>query len=851
MTASRPPLIVWPAALMAILLQACAGHPTYERGLRVKYADEAGSVSISPTAVTAWDDVAGDLQPSFKMDSATAFNNAIPNTQSLDERLSDLLSANLQVGLPTRNVTRITNQDTNSTTGDIDTVVDNTTTRQSGARPGAVTLAPGTAATLAALGATNLGDDPILRYLAATALQQEVALLNRYVRDRIRWPGAQAFVVQLQLSVMPNGRSMPYDVETDVTLHADDEQARARLAYDLQLPNDPDRSAPAPRVCAPGTRDTLQVLPMIVTDNLEGLRAARTTDNIRQLALALVGTAGNVGAAGQFGRTIEELRRTEGRDTNSLFTIARLSDDTVRIRLGAVQSPRFGYVTVPRNHRISLVVIYRPCLREDRTGYDASGTRVITAVSRTAFRDAQSGQVLEYQNSTRRLADMIASVQQRFVGQFDYLELARMYQWATRQERERFFDYVVNQHLQASMCRPNIIANLLGAPRAYRTRPEDYDNLAEPDDYILQDRLRGEVSRPPSANSTPAARRVPEALDATRDARCLTLARMRYEMVAAPLWTQLQSIRPTLEFAFTNVPITLRELSPTLPPRQLALLNFGQNESGVTLTQGQDLAGLADVQLVLIGSQEGAIPATTTTVSPNGRAISATFPPLGRFGITASQRPTAAAPTTAAAGARTRGRSRAGEAPAARSTAPPPTYVLELRVPRRPRMPRPCASPLPSAEDNSSLALWRSGEVRLEDGACFLSYPVWLVNASAPASTSPFSIDASASGIIANPATGTGRLIVTITRSGNVATPPETLFLSVEGAQLVSAQVRGGAAVAREGRGWRVTGPGDLILELENLIPNTLVKVNLRDGETSAGSVSRSVIAAVATRTAP
>lgn len=844
-------LLVLPVMILAIFLQACAGHPTYERGLRVKYADEAGSVSISPSAVTPWDEVAGDLQPNFKMDSATAFTNAIPNTQSLDERLSDLLSANLQVGLPTRNSTRITNEDTNSTTGEIDTVVDNTLTRQSGATPGAVTLAPGTAATLAALGATNLGDDPILRYLAATALQQEVALLNRYVRDRIRWPGAQAFVVQLQLSVMPNGRTMPYDVETDVTLHADDEQARARLAYELQLPNNPDGSAPASRACDPSSRDTLQVLPMIVTDNLEGLRAARATDNIRQLALSLVGTAGNVGAAGQFARTIEELRRTEGRDTNSLFTIARLSDDTVRIRLGAVQSPRYGYVTVPRNHRISLVVIYRPCLNADRTGYDASGTRVITAVTRTAFRDAQSGRMLEYQNSTQRLAAMIASVQQRFVGQFDYLELARMYQWATRQERERFFDYVVNQHLQASMCRPNIVANLLGVSRAFRTRPEDYDDVSEPDDYILQERLRGETTGPASINPTPASRRVPDALDATRDARCLTLARMRYEMVAAPLWTQLQSIRPTLEFAFTNIPVTLRELSPTLPPRQLALLNFAQNESGVTLTQGQDLAGLPDLQLVLLGSQEGSIPATATTVAANGRAISATFPPLGRYGITASERPTTTTTATPAMGARVGRRTRADTASAATAVAPRPTYVLELRVPRRTRMPRPCVNPLPSADGDASLALWRSGEVRLEDGACYLSYPVWLVNAAAPASTSPFSIDASASGIIANPGTGTGRLIVTIARSGNAATAPENLFLTVEGAQLVSAQIRGGAAIAREGRGWRVTGPGDLILEFENLIPNTLVKVNLRDGETAAGSVSRSVIAAVATRTSP
>jgi hypothetical protein len=92
-------LILPPIALLIVFLQACT-QPTYEHGLRVRWADDAGSVSISPTAVTDWDEVATDLQPNFKMDSATAFANAIPTTQSLDERLASMLSGSLQVGLP-------------------------------------------------------------------------------------------------------------------------------------------------------------------------------------------------------------------------------------------------------------------------------------------------------------------------------------------------------------------------------------------------------------------------------------------------------------------------------------------------------------------------------------------------------------------------------------------------------------------------------------------------------------------------------------------------------------------------------------------------------------------------------
>jgi hypothetical protein len=834
-------IILPPLAVLAVLVQACS-QPPYEHGLRVRWADDAGSVSISPTAVTDWDEVATDLQPNFKMDSATAFANAIPTTQSLDERLASVLSANLQAGLPTTASTRITHEVTDPETGDPVSTIDNTRTRQSGTTPPAAPLAPGTAAALSALSAGTFGDDPMLRYLAATALQQEVALVNRYVRDRVRWPGAQAFVVQLQLTVMPNGRNMPYDVETDITLHANDEQARARLSFPPQVPTT-DAVPPPEGRCAADSQDTVQVLPMIVTDNLEGLRAARATDNVRQLALALVGTAGNVGAAGQFANTMEELRRSEGHDTNSLFTIARLSDDTVRIRLGAVQSPRYGHVMIPRNHRISLVVIYKPCLSDGHHTLADDGPRVLTAVTRTAFRDVETGRLLEFENSNARLGQLIAGIQARFVGQFDYLQLARMYQWATRQQADRFFKFVIGQHLQASMCRTDFL-NRLTRGRAYRTRPEDYDDLFEPQDYPLP--AEAPQTRSPSDPSPSRAEALRSRLVETRDPRCLTLARMRYEMVAAPLWTQLQSIRPTFEFAFTNIPITLRRSTPILPPRQLALLNFSASESNVALSQGQDLSPYQDAQLVLVGAPAGPIPATATTISPNGRGISATFPPLGRFGIHASEPPAAGSAQVAQPPP-----AHARHAPAA-PAAPPapalPTYTLELRVPHRSKMPWPCDPHAEAGALAASAVNWRAEDVRADAGAgCVLTYPVWLNNSAAAAPGSPFSIDASASGIIANPSTGTGRLIVTVSRARNAAaTTPQSLFLSVEGAQLASVQIRGGAAVVREAQGWRVTGPGDLVLELENLIPNTLVKVNLRDGESAAGSVSRSVVAAAA-----
>jgi hypothetical protein len=780
--------------------------------------------------VTDWDDVASELQPSFKMDSATAFAAAIPNTQQLDERLYDALTANVQVALPTTTMTNTTKEVTNPETGEIETSVNNDRTRKTGSPPSAAALSPSGAAALAALSGQTLGDDPMLRYLAATALQQEVALLNRYIKDQVSWPGSQAFVIRLQLAVMPNARTMPYDIETDITLHAEDEQSRARLALPSQVPLAPgetlqgsamasaaDEIARRRDRCAAQSYDTIQVLPMIVTDNLEGLKAARSTDNVRQLALALVGTAGNVGASGQFARTMEELRRSEGRDTNSLLTVAKLSDDTVRVRLGAVQSPRYGRLMTPRNHFVSLVVLFRPCVGKDRTGYEDNGPRVLTAVTRTTFRDGDTGKALSYQNGTDRLRTQMAYVQRNFIGQFNYLELARMYQWATRQDRARFFEYVVGQHLQANMCKPGLFRSLF-VGQAYRSKPQDYDGMAESQDYVL----------PPNGESVRRASQasidVPVEQDVgDRDPRCLALARMRYEMVAAPLWTELQSIRPTGQFAFTNIPVTLRKRRPTLPPLQTALVNFSKNDASVTLAQGRDLGPYRDVRLTIDAGAQGRIAANATAVSANGKAISGTFPPLGRFGIKATEDRSPAPPVTV------KPKTPKDRSPAAGEPAVAQEYALLLEL------------VTPDGRCPAGGTMSSSSTDTADPATCERRYPVRFYDASASPAASPFSLGASASGVLSDPRTGTGKVIVLVGAPKGGASA-ENLRLAVEGAQVANARTRSGAALVFDGTGWKVTGGGEVLLDLENLIPNTVVKVNLRDGSTVAGSITLSVV---------
>lgn len=766
------------AVLGASLLGSCVTAPRYEQPARVQWADDAGSVTVAPVSVTRWEDVAASLQPKFKMDSDIALATAIPTTQTLDERFSDILSASLQAALPTASSTRSVTTSTDPDTGETTTSVEGVRTRAGGdpaSAPSAAALPASTIAALAALSGDKPGRDPMLRYLAATALLQEVTLLNRYVTDKIQAPGDQAFLVRLQLAVMPNRRGMPYDVLTDITLHAADEQERAQLA----------QSAGATPACRANSFDSLNIVPMVVTDNLEGLQASRSSDVARQIGLSLLGTVQGIGASGSFGRTTDLLRATQGNEANSLLTVAKLSDDTVRVRLGAVQSPTYQYTTLPRTHNISLLVIYKPCEQATAAQLETDTPRTITAITRTTFRDAISGSALPYEDTTGRLYRQMGELRSKYPGNFTYLEFVRLFQWAQRQDRRSFFEYIDRKALRSRACGEGILARLAGA-RSYPDPSDPYgrnllkhgslaDLTETPDGDGLREEVLGDDGRQLHSDE------------------CRQLAVARYRIVGAGLWTDLISTRPAGEFAFTRIPITLRTIDRRLPPAQVALVTYTKTDTSVSLTQGQDLVGLQKLRAALIDSKsDRRITATDTAVSADGMTVSARFPPLERFG-----KPEEA------------------------------LYGLELSVENFDPKDAPCHT---------------SQTISPKPNRCVELYRVAIFNGSAPAATSPFSVSATASGIVTD-SNGRGRLNIAIAQKPD-QTFSSKLYLRIEGAEIARIDTLRGAALEVKPEGWRVTSPGELTIWLENLIPNQVVKVSLEDdGKAVPGTVEKTVIA--------
>ncbi len=803
------------AGLLA--LPACATLPQYEPNARVTWADDAGSVTVAHLSSTKWDEAAAVLQPKFPMSTDAALQAAVPITGTLDERLANALAASFTVALPTS--TRINKTTEAGTKSATVTTIENVRTDETGDASSLTAPTPpaAAAAALTALpSGTVIGQDPMLRYLAAATVYQEVNLLNRYVTDAVRFRRAQAFLVRLQLSVLPGRRALPYDVTTDITIHADDVQARAglgRSTFDTDVVDEAAWKAATPtqqaaltgqahaisaaratqlrnidaanvrfggapdpavaqaqaealklmtlpsggyRRCLSAS-DAVTVVPLVVTDNLEGLAAARSTDTTRQLALALLATAGNVGLGSEFARTQEQLRRQEGRDTNSLFTVARLTDDTVRVRLGASQSPRYGNAMLARTHNISLLVIFKPC-RPDMLLPDGE-ERSLSVVTRAGFTDAQTGQTLRYRSGAERLIGLTGELNRKYNNKFTYLEYAALYLKVSQQDRTGFAAFFEEK---LARFKDRKCAGLSpGSALAGLFAPAGISGQMEPDELAAIKK---------SFDNSYA--------DLPRE--CMS-ERLAFQVASAGLWTDLQSIRPIAEYSYGSIPLVLRRVVPTAPPTsQLVLVNAAEAGITMTLYNARDLGAAKEIRgnlaLTTAGGGGYDLQSTSATVAADGATVTLKFPPIANIGGTSAD------------------------------ALKPGAVTVDFGL-------------LP---DGGRIPLASYGAVRL-----VMPKPqpkiAYVLSAPAPA--------------VVVDAAGKGRLTVFV-REEKVEAPPQSPILTIEGAEIVAIS-KGGAQLVQKGSGWTLGGTGEYVLLLDNLVPGQIVQVGVAD--VGAGGAETSV----------
>jgi len=362
------------AALAALGLAACTA-PAFYRETRAIDQRDAGSVHVTVLAVAPWSHYVDALSPRFTLTADEAVGRVIRDTrQSLESRQSSVSTS--------------------------------VSATQSPSIFGAPTgPEPIKSSTFAAVPDRLEGPDAMMEVWNANSLYQEVQILNRVLRDAVIPTGFRPYLVRLQVSLIPRRRHQPYDAYTTLSFFAPENQDAVgggggapvvRAAPGVSL-----RDAGSSGTSTGGTGPV--VLPLLVTDNLESSLVSRSQQDIQRIALSLLSLPGDF--AGKLTADLfanEFQGQVAGRDLNSLLTVARVSPNTLRVRIGAMAESTADYAMVPRNHNVTLLVM----VPEKSPGE-------VELVARTAFVDTQTGIELA-DSSPDRVAALLDSVGARW-----------------------------------------------------------------------------------------------------------------------------------------------------------------------------------------------------------------------------------------------------------------------------------------------------------------------------------------------------------------------------------------------------------------------------------------------------
>jgi hypothetical protein len=351
------------ASLSVIAVMTITGCDDLFDSHSIETRQQAGTSHVAVVSVIPWESIEAELTPSFEIDEKSALAQALPITQRVISQMLKSVDIKVQAAIPKPDSSGTPSSDT----------------------PPSVNPKP------AALGEDGkqqepkgeLAVDPILRYQAATSLLQEVRLLNRALKHVAIKKGYKANVVRMQISLLPKRRSLGYDAYTSVSFY--------------------------PENLAGGTdgQPALMVIPAIATDNLEGSSALRTLQVIRSASLSIQGILGEgTGVSAGIGGRNDKSDSASGIDLNALLTVARPSNNTLRIRLGAVHQVGNRYAMLPRTHYVTFLILTQPSVRSVR------------AISRTSFVDVRTGEQL-HSDESRLRESLNANVLEK-LSAFDY-----------------------------------------------------------------------------------------------------------------------------------------------------------------------------------------------------------------------------------------------------------------------------------------------------------------------------------------------------------------------------------------------------------------------------------------------
>jgi hypothetical protein len=392
----RYPWSILLAAFVGIVVLAgCGPEFIKTTPLRVERQDQAGTYHVAVLSVAPWVEYVDALQSKFDLEPKEALALAVPTTRKLDDRFLDALR--VAIKLSPEQTLRSKNEASHIVhevkPGDVSAI-------QTQGSPAGSRTAAGLPPEKSVVD-TEAAIDPMLRYWTANALYQEVQLLNRYVKHAAIRNHFIPYVVRLQIGLLPLARNEPYDAFVDVsffTKAAEEAEEFSRDEFSNPKPVISSLSTQLSQACptisaSPNSGNNFlklpQVIPLMVSDNVEATAHAQSMNQIQQYSLALLLMAQGFSASGEFDKLRDRLQTVFGHELNSLLTTTRVTDNTVRIRLGAFQHVGSNYAMVPRTHNITLLLMI-PCTYVVCNPSQVP-SRIVSLMSRATFVDAERG----------------------------------------------------------------------------------------------------------------------------------------------------------------------------------------------------------------------------------------------------------------------------------------------------------------------------------------------------------------------------------------------------------------------------------------------------------------------------
>ena len=356
------------------LVASCDSMPRLYSSAQPETAEQAANVFVSAYPSVPWRDIKDKLEPGHNLTIDAAKLLAITSTQSQISQFLSTFAVGLGIGLPNRSgsTTTTIGADGKETTSGTRTYGSGTPPTSSGVT--STTIADTALAPDFAKALTGAGIDANTLLEASTGLFHQARILDNQISKQYEPMGYSAQLITFQINLQPVRRDVAFDAYVNISLFP--------ASFSKAVANGASVAEDA------GALSPIIVYPLVITDALESSTTGRSIEVMRQAALGVAGIVGSTGLSFGLSNGSNQLDSVVGSEKSSLVTVGRVSDHTVRVRLGAPNSPSSRYALIPRTYNLSLVVFVK------RGSAERYKEGVISAITETSLYPVNGGDPL-------------------------------------------------------------------------------------------------------------------------------------------------------------------------------------------------------------------------------------------------------------------------------------------------------------------------------------------------------------------------------------------------------------------------------------------------------------------------